>query len=126
MGFGTIASLASSAAKGGKGGGGGGGGGGIPNFGPMLQFTHGQNMQRVRDQYAKLGLGGSTMEAQDLAGQNSASAAQGASLSQLAFQDALQQQQLDLQAQNQFFNQDQTAAGNTGFNAGAASILGTG
>lgn len=89
----------------------------IPNFGPMLQYTLGQNLQRVRDQYANLGLGGSTMAAQDAAGQYSANAAQGASLQQLAFQDALQQNQLNAQiaAQNQ---------SNIGFNIGAGSLLG--
>lgn len=87
----------------------------IPNFGPMLQYTLGQNMNRVRDQYANLGLGGSTMEAQDLAGQASANVAQGASLQQLAFQDALQQNALNAQidAQNQ---------SNIGFNVGAGSL----
>lgn len=65
-----------------------------PDFSGIEQFTRGQNLNRVRDKYADLGLGGSTMEAQDLAGANLASTAQGASLQQLAFQDALQSQQV--------------------------------
>jgi hypothetical protein len=84
-----------------------GGGGGIdvsniglsPEQAALANFTLGQNQTRTGDIYSRLGLGGSTMETQDLAGNQLGALAQEASLIQGNQQTALQQGALNLQAQ---------------------------
>lgn len=93
---------------GGKGGGGGGSSGGINPFeSAMLNQAVGQNQRAMTNRYNQLGLGGSTMEQQDL---------QGMSLAGLAGAAGLEQG--NLQNQQNLANQLTTAGTEQGQAAG--------
>ena len=73
----------------------------------LVDFLGGQQDVRTRDIYSRLGLGGSTMEAQDLGGNELARLAESANLINQNQQTALQGQAAQLAAQSQAFNQGQ-------------------
>lgn len=80
--------LAKSAA-GGKGGGKGGAGGGGGGSDPQSAYQYMENLNKIRSRYADLGLGGSTMEAQDEAGAGLANLASQANIQNQSTQTGL-------------------------------------
>jgi hypothetical protein len=99
----------------------------------LVDFFGGEQDVRTRDIYSRLGLGGSTMMAQDLGGNELARLAESAKLigqnQQLGLatqQGTLSAEQLALQGQNQAFNQGQKNLGNiTGGLGSLASAAGS-
>jgi hypothetical protein len=74
----------------------------------LVSFFGGEQDVRTRDIYSRLGLGGSTMMAEDLGGNELARLAKSAELATTNQQTALAGQGQQLTAQQQAFNQGQT------------------
>ena len=83
----------------------------------LSQFSLGQSEARTRDIYGRLGLGGSTMEAQDLGGNQLASLAQTASLEQQNIQNQQQAFQNQIALSNLFGNIGKSASAGAGASA---------
>ena len=83
----------------------------------LVDFLGGQQDVRTRDIYSRLGLGGSTMEAQDLGGNELARLAESANLINQNQQTALQVAQGTLSAE-----QAQAAAQNQAFQQGQQNL----
>lgn len=97
-----------------------------PSQNALVDFLGGEQDERTRDIYARLGLGGSTMMAQDLGGNELARLAETSKLQTTNQQLALQGQQAQLGAQNQAFNQGQANLKNiTGGLGSLASAAGS-
>lgn len=104
-----------------------------PSQNALVDFLGGEQDERTRDIYARLGLGGSTMLAQDLGGNELARLAESSKLigqnQQLGLatqQGSLSSQTAQANAQNQAFNQGQTNLKNiTGGLGSLASAAGS-
>jgi len=97
-----------------------------PSQTALVSFLGGEQDERTRDIYARLGLGGSTMLAQDLGSNELQRLAESAQLQGQNQQLALSAQGQQLQAQNQAFNQGQTNLKNiTGGLGSLASAAGS-
>jgi len=111
---------------------GSGGGGvnvatGVPGLTPEQQaladFTLGEQTTRTKDIYSRLGLGGSTMEAQDLGGNQLANMAETAGIENQNAQLQLQQEQLQLASQAQANQQSAAKGSATGSAIGGLGSL---